>query len=259
MMTPFFLYPKLNLTEYKIMEMNFSNNASSISTLKPCYIDDDKKLIYIVPIPCEKLKICKSIDIHNENDFNTIPNKSGLYWIMTNEPINHCLNSGIKCPEKNNTGMKIIYNGSTDNLKGRIKEHLLRSDEKGGTGTQSGISIDILLNNIEIEQKISHIKCLWGEKKKTPKIIKDGKIKKINVKEELIENMYLTEEEKIYIENNKIIYFKNGINVMSDKHKKYNWQIYFLEIENHNIRDYIEIEWRKKNGVPVLCSYTSGR
>lgn len=57
----------------------------------------------------------------------------------------------------------------------------------------------------------------------------------------------------------EIIYFKNGINVLSNKHKKYNWQIYFLEIENHNIRDYIEIEWRKKNGVPILCSYMSGR
>jgi hypothetical protein len=75
---------------------------------------------------------------------------------MTNEPINHFLNAGVKCPEKNNTDMRIIYNGSIDNIRGRLTEHLLRSNEKGGSVTQSGISIDILLNNIEIEQKISH-------------------------------------------------------------------------------------------------------
>ena len=249
----------VDLVGYKFMEMNFSNNSSIISTLKPCYIDDEKKIIYVIPTPCENLKICKNIQINNESDFNTIPNKSGLYWIMTNEPINHCLNSGINCPNKNNANMRIIYNGSTDNLRGRLKEHLLRSDVKGGSGTQSGISIDILLNNLEEEQKISHIKCLWGEKKKTPKFFKDEKIIKLSDKDDLITNMYLNEQEKEYIENNDIIYFKNGINVLSEKHKKYKWQIYFLEIENHNMRDYIEIEWRKKNGVPILCSYTSGR
>lgn len=248
----------VELIGYKIMEMNFSNNISILSTLKPCYIEEDNKIIYTITIPCEKLKICKSIEVHSDIDFNTIPNVSGLYWIMTNEPIIHCLNSGLNCPYINNANMRIIYNGTTDNLRARLKDHLLRSDDKGGSGTQSGISIDVLLNKLEYN-KISHIKCLWGEKKKTPKILKDEKFVKLTNKEELISQMYLTEHEKEYIKNNDTIYFKNGINVLSDKHKKYKWHIYFLEIENHNIRDYIEIEWRKKNGVPILCSYTSGR
>ena len=35
-----------------------------------------KKIIYVIPTPCENLKICKNIQINNESDFNTIPNKS---------------------------------------------------------------------------------------------------------------------------------------------------------------------------------------
>lgn len=71
------------------------------------------------------------------------------------------------------------------------------------------------------------------------------KIKKINNKDDIIKNK-------------DVIYFKNGINIFDNKHINYNWIVYYLEIDNHNIRDYIEIEWRKKYGVPQLCSYTSG-
>jgi hypothetical protein len=247
---------KINLNEYKLKNMSFNGSSELISKLKPCYIDTDEKIIYSISLPCEKLLICKKIVIEKSSDFDLISNKHGLYWIATNEPINHCLNSGLNCLTNINNDSKIIYNGSSGDIRSRIKEHLYRSDEKGGEGTQSGISIDILNKNFDDNKKISHIKCLWGENKKTPKYFFEGKIKKIN---DIINDIYFSKEEINTIKNKDVIYFKNGINIFDNKHKKFNWFVYYLEIDNHNIRDYIEIEWRKKYGVPQLCSYTSGR
>lgn len=250
---------EINLNEYKLKNISFDSSSELISKLKPCYIDTDNKIIYSISLPCEKLLICKNIVIKKSSDFDLISNKPGLYWITTNEPINHCLNSGLNCLTIINNDNKIIYNGSSGDIRSRIKEHLYRSDEKGGEGTQSGISIDILKKNLDDNKKISHIKCLWGENKKTPKYFKDEKIKKINNKDDIINDIYFSKEEINIIKNKDVIYFKNGINIFDNKHINHNWVVYYLEIDNHNIRDYIEIEWRKKYGVPQLCSYTSGR
>jgi hypothetical protein len=249
---------EIDLNEYKLKNITFNEPLEFISKLKPCYIDIDNKVIYSISIPCENLLICKKLLIENDNEFNLIPNKSGLYWITTNEPINHCLNSGLKCINNIENDYKIIYNGSAGDIRSRIKEHLYRSDDKGGSGTQSGISIDIL-SNIDDNKKISHVKCLWGENKKTPKYFKNGKITKICGKEDILNDIFFSKEEKKIIKMNNSIYLKNGIDIFSEKHKNYKWIIYYLEIDNHTIRDYIEIEWRKKYGVPLLCSYTSGR
>lgn len=246
------------LNGYKLKNITF-NEPIDFNKLKPCYIDDNNKIIYSISIPCEKLLMCKKLLIENQDGFDLIPNKSGLYWITTNEPINHCLNSGSKCPNDMENDYKIIYNGSAGDIRSRIKNHLYRSDEKGGSGTQSGISIDIISNNLRDNKKISHIKCLWGENKKTPKYFKDGKITTIKNKEDIINNIFFSKKEKKIIEMNNTIYFKNGVNVFSEKHRNYKWIVYYLEIDNHNIRDYIEIEWRLKYGVPLLCSYISGR
>jgi len=78
-------------------------------------------------------------------------------------------------------------------------------------------------------------------------------------KEDILNDIFFSKEEKKIIKKNNTIYFKNGINIFSEKHKNYKWTVYYLEIDNHNIRDYIEIEWRKKYGVPQLCSYSIGR
>ena len=244
---------EIDLDKYKLINISFNESSEFISKLKPCYIDTNNKIIYSISIPCERLLICKKICIENQDNFDLIPNKSGLYWITTNEPINHCLNSGLKCPNNIDNDYKIIYNGSTGDIRSRIKEHLFRSDDKGGSGTQSGISIDIL-HNIDDNKKISHIKCLWGENKKTPKYFKDVKITKMDNKEDILNDIFFSKEEKKIIKKNNTIYFKNGINIFSEKHKNYKWTVYYLEIDNHNIRDYIEIEWRKKYGVPQLCS-----
>jgi hypothetical protein len=250
---------EINLNEYKLKNICFNGSSELISKLKPCYIDTDEKIIHLISLPCEKLLICKKILIEKLSDFDLITNKPGLYWITTNEPINHCLNSGVNCLKNINNDTKIIYNGSSCNIRSRIKEHLYRSDEKCGEGTQSGISIDILNKNFDDNKKISHIKCLWDKNKKTPKYFKEGKIKKINNKNDIINDIYFSKEEINIIKNKNVIYFKNGINIFDDKHKNFNWIVYYLEIDNHNIRDYIEIEWRKKYGIPQLCSYISGR
>ena len=72
--------------------------------------------------------------------------------------------------------------------------------------------------------------------------------------------MYLSSEEKYYIsKTHDDIFFKNGINVEDEKHCKYEWRFYYIPILNHSIRDFIEVEWRKLYGTPVLCSYSEGR
>jgi hypothetical protein len=247
-----------NFKDYKSEFITFNNNLNIDLNLEPCYIDKKNKIIYSISIPCDKLLICKKILISEEKHFNLIPNKPGLYWITTNEPYNHCLNSGKNCPKKIDKDYNIIYNGSSCNIRSRIKEHLNRTDEKGGSGSQSGISVDILYN-IDETKKVSHIKCLWGEKKKKPKYFINDYCDKISDKIDILNHIYFSKEEYDFINKNKIIYLKNGINIFSNKHKNYNYIIYYLEIDDNNIRNYIEIEWRNRFGIPQLCSYNAGR
>lgn len=83
--------------------------------------------------------------------------------------------------------------------------------------------------------------------------------KKIENKEEIKENLFISDAEKEFIEKHDEIYFKNGINITDEKHKKQIWIFAFIPISNNILRNHIEIEWRAKNGIPILCSYTSGR
>jgi hypothetical protein len=246
--------------EFIIKDILFEDDDEKlINKLKPCYIDNINKIIYNIIIPNDKLLQCKKIELKNINDFDLIPNNAGLYWISTNEPINHCFNSGIRFPSKINDNINIIYNGSCENIKLRIKEHLLRKNINGSSGSQSGISIDIIdFDNFD-NNSVSHIKSLWNKNKKIPKYILNENIHKIINKEDIINNIYFSDKEKEFIINNDVIYFKNGIDLFSSKHINYNYYIHYLTINNHNIRDYIEIEWRKNYGTPILCSYVSGR
>lgn len=136
----------------------------------------------------------------------------------------------------------------------------MKRTHSGGSGTLSGISIDLLCGDDKTSDKISHVKCLWGKNKKIPKYIKNGQLNKIVSKDCILKNIYFTDCEKATIAcEDKNIYFRNGIDIFSDKHKLYKYTVYYLEVDNHNMRDYIEISWRKKYGMPQLCSYESGR
>jgi len=225
--------------------------------LTPCFINLTNNHIYTINIPDCCLSNLNYILIKSSKDLLKIPKTAGNYWILTNEPISHCFNSGNKYPESTIDNLNIVYNGVSGNLKSRAKEHLLRTDDNGKFGSMSGISIDVIEQ--ELTNKSSHAKCLFGDNKKIPKIFIDGSFQKINDKNLLPNYMNLTDNEINLIQKNNILYFKNGIDVNDEKHIEFNWYFVFVEINNHSIRDYIETHWRTIYGVPILCSYSSGR
>ena len=228
-----------------------------VSKCTPCFHDEATNTFIKIQIPDASLSGLTYIRIKDNDDLSTIPNTPGNYWILTDEPVNHCLHAGKKCPNKLLSGLSVVYNGVSGTLQSRAKEHLLREDSMGGFGAQSGISLD-LMREIPTK-KSSHAKSMWGEKKKIPKVLLGGSYKKPSTKTEIIDSIYLSTEEKEFARDKEELYFKNGINVKDTKHSAYKWYFVFVPMSVHSIRDYIENEWRNIHGVPVLCSYTSGR
>jgi hypothetical protein len=207
------------------------------------------ELTTLVPIG-PKLDNIKYVVLTCIEDVEKIPkNKGGVYFIATNEPVHHTFHRHV-LPEVLEDGSEIIYNGTAQDLRDRAKKHLLRMVSKG----MSGISLDILMN----EDVESHTKCCYApnNKKKTPYIAKNP-IKSLDD----VMKLALSEDEKCFITNNtkSTIYFRNGINVLDSKHSPYTYKFYFQEIDSHCVRDIVETTWRKKNGIPKLCTYTEGR
>ena len=229
-------------------------------TCIPCFFDAITNTVLKIAIPDEMLTGLSWVKVKSRVDLLSIPSDAGNYWIVTNEPIKHCLNGG-KPPSLILPDKSIIYNGVADGLRNRAASHLLREDAKGGFGTMSGISIDVMKDerSTTSSSSTSHAKCLWGTKKKLPKILCDGVYKKPVNKNEIIDNMFLSELEKEITSSREELYFKNGICVTDLKHEPYDWFFVFAPMPIHNIRDYVENQWRLVHGVPVLCSYTTGR
>ena len=210
--------------------------------------------LLILKTPNYKLHFCECIKLTKESDFEKIPkNKGGIYFITTNENIHHSFHNKNKKFPKMYDDFTIIYNGTSSDLYSRAKNHLFRDKNKG----MSGISVDILTTKEQVE---SHTKCCFSsnKKKKTPFIIEtETRISEFNqcYKLNTSEN-----EQKFLSENkNKIIYFRNGINVLSEKHINFEWNFYYLIIKSHSVRDIVETNWRKKYGTPILCTYHEGR
>ena len=240
----------------KIKEYGLTINGSSFNT--------DIDIIDL--IECGKfLKM-------NGDNLKDIPNLPGNYWIATNEPILHSLNPDFdnrpKKIEYDGEELNIIYNGQGEKIRGRIKELLYRPKTKG-LSDMSGISIDVTDHYVQ-GTKISHNKCLYKKKntstkgKKLPKYefkrrtIEYGDIKEIYSDDDL-ENVkeYCKE-----LNEDSTVYFKNGIDINEEKHKKYTWFVIYYDMNKHiyhPFSDIIEQEWRGKNGSPILCSYKCGR
>lgn len=204
--------------------------------------------------PNDRLHFCECIKLTKESDFEKIPkNKGGIYFITTNENINHSFHNKNKKFPKIHDDFTIIYNGTSSDLYSRSKNHLMRDKNKG----MSGISVDILTTEEKVE---SHTKCCFStnKRKKTPFIIEtETRISEFNQCYQL--NTSEKEQKFISENNNKIIYFRNGINVLSEKHINFEWKFYYLIIESHSVRDIVETNWRKKYGTPILCTYHEGR
>lgn len=201
-------------------------------------------------------------------DIDDIPIGGGCYWIWTNEPVRHSLHKN-KIPDKFDNG-EIIYNGiAKDDVRGRVKHHLFGDVDAGW----SGISLDIYFGDT-----ISHRKKALSEKGKVPYIIAQKIVKRGNKKNGLIkgdeidifkpirskedfEKLYLSEEEKTQLINADAgkTFFRNGIDLTEAKHSSYEYRVYFITGLSSLYLEFIEKKWRDDNGLPKLCSYSSGR
>jgi hypothetical protein len=212
------------------------------------WLEQEKKFLKAIEdidVPNETLENVDFIDIKSHNDISKISNGGGCYWIWTNEPVIHSLHKN-KIP-KSFQGGEIIYNGiAKDVVKGRVFHHLYGFEDAGW----SGISIDIYT-----KVSNSHRKKACSPKGKVPFIKKVP----IKIKEQLL-TLHLTEEEKIFINNSEqnTFHFRNGINLNDEKHKNFLFRVYFITGQTNLYLEYIEKEWRK-NGLPKLCSYLTGR
>ena len=228
---------------------------------KSIWIKEENKFSKLeskIKIPNSKLNLVDSVILKNKTAFLKIPEEGGCYWIWTNESVFHQFHKK-PIPKKIFNG-EIIYNGiAKDNICLRIKHHLLGELNAGW----SGVSMDLYPGESE-----SHKKKAYSLKHRTkvPYIINTDKkslsdnlipIRSI----ELLLNLYLSKKEKEYIQNNtkKELYFRNGINIFENKHKRFKFKVFYIVGLSTQYLDYIEKKWRKKYNSPKLCSYSSGR
>ena len=249
------------------LELNNSTNQR-LDMLVPSLYDRVNHTTYEIVVPDAELSKLTHVTLTSMEDLKNIPNESGCYWIMTNEPIRHCFNSGSDCPGVLPDGFSVVYNGITVGMRGRAKQHLLRQDLKGSFGSTSGISVD-LLKETDVKKGVSksHVKWMWqnanaAKKHKLPKVLKGGQycqMQRDASKQDIMDTLHLSETEKEMAANREELIFKNGINVADQKHALYTWKFVFVPISVNGVRDYVECTWRKMYGVPSLCTYKEGR
>jgi hypothetical protein len=153
-------------------------------------------------------------------------------------------------------------------FRSRVKHHLFGQADAGW----SGISLDIYFGDT-----ISHRKKALSQKGKVPFIIdkkivtrssKQKKLKKgdeidihipIRKKDEFLK-IHLSDQEKELLNESEIgrIYFRNGVDITEPKHAKYEFRVYYITGLSSLYLEFIEKKWRE-NGLPKLCSYSSGR
>lgn len=221
-----------------------------------------------VKIPNANLEDVAFVTPEKSSDLDEIPDGGGCYWIWTNEPVLHSLHKN-KIPEGFDDG-EIIYNGiAKDDVRGRVRHHLFGDADAGW----SGISLDIYFGDT-----ISHRKKALSEKGKVPYIKAKTTLKRGNTKKGLVkgneieiykpirskddfQKIYLSEDEKTQLANadSDKIFFRNGIDLTEAKHSEFEFRVYYITGLSSLYLEFIEKKWRDDNGLPKLCSYSSGR
>jgi hypothetical protein len=256
----------------EIVQLELSNKTNQILTnTKPAFYDMATNKIYEVITPDNELSSLTHVTMRTMDDLKQIPDENGCYWIITNEPVNHCFNNGAHCPKVLSDGFTVVYNGVAAQMRSRAKQHLLRQGSRGSFGSTSGISID-LLKETEVNNGVSksHVKWMWqgtgaAKKRKLPKILKGPPTNKYYQnqrdasKQEIMDTLNLSQSEKEMAADREELIFKNGIDVTDEKHAGYTWKFVFVPISNQGLRDCVERNWRIKYGVPILCTYKDGR
>ena len=74
------------------------NGGHISSEFEMCFYDVKLNKLMTINIPDDKLRGTSFLKIYNEEQLKYIPTKAGNYWIVTNEPINHCFNSSTSVP-----------------------------------------------------------------------------------------------------------------------------------------------------------------
>ena len=246
---------------FKVEKLSL-DRLGHVSQFAPAFVDEKSKKVFMVDIPTHTLEGIQKVQMTQPRGraaapIESIPKSAGCYWIYTDEPVRHCLNAAKKVPSKLEDGSMVVYNGVTTNLYQRAKEHMLRST--GLYGEMSGIAVDLICEAPR-EGRSSHAKCAWAPgSRKLPKVFKDDKYVRPTSKEDVLSTLHLSAAEKAYLRDTEVVCFKNGINVNDAKHKRFKWYFCWVECPDDNLRGYIERKWRESHGVPVLCSYTSGR
>ena len=216
---------------------------------------EEKKFIKLkteIKIPNKSLYEVDSVILKKESDFDRIPDIGGCYWIWTNERVNHRFHKH-KIPDRIKAG-EVIYNGiAKDNVRIRVKRHLLGKPEAGW----SGISLDIYHGKSR-----SHRKKVFSTNKKVkvPYVSIGGKLQPIR-KRNLVFELNLSRDERNFVQKRRLstYFFRNGINIFDRKHRNFTFKIYFIAGVEPLYLEYIEKRWRERFGLPKLCSYSSGR
>jgi hypothetical protein len=200
-----------------------------------------------VQIPNGCLRGVSRVALDSPQDFNSIPDSGGCYWIWTDEHVIHSMHNRV-IPNKFDGG-RVIYNGlAKDNLRLRISYHL-RSEHDA---TWSGISMDIFMGRSK-----SHRKRTFGKGSfKVPFIIGTPIMSKHN----LLKLRFTKTEQNYIVASHGAIFFRNGIDIFDHKHRRFKYKVYFIaDLNSVSYLNFIEHEWRLKFGSPQLNSYISGR
>ena len=214
-----------------------------------------KELEAQIKIPGRSLGKVDSVLLQKQDDIGKIPNVGGCYWIWTNEPVKHRFHRH-RIPKKVRDG-EIIYNGiAKDNIRIRIKRHLFGEVD----AKWSGISLDIWQGDPTSHRKKA---MATAPRAKVPYLDLQDKscnYECIRDKNALL-RLFLSQTENDYIRNSNddSYYFRNGINVLDDKHKDYSFRVYYIAGLESLYAGFVEKKWREKFGLPRLCTYSSGR
>ncbi len=209
-----------------------------------------RELEAAVRIPDARLNEVDVVELSDVSEFDKIPEFGGCYWLWTSESIVHKLHRN-RLPERFDNG-EIIYNGiAKDNVRLRIKHHLLGEVDAGW----SGISVDIYPGEAR-----SHKKKACSATGKVPYLDR-APFPPIRSKELLL-GLNLSSQERDFINNSNqaTFYFRNGIDIREQKHDANSFRAYYIITQPETLYlDFIEKKWRRQYGLPKLCSYSSGR
>ena len=110
----------------RVRAVDFDARLRSNASLTLCMYDRANGLVIDVEHPDARLTGVSFVQMTGPDDALSVPGKAGVYWIATTEPILHVLNMSDHVPGIWPDKHTVVYNGTSDNLRTRAREHLGR-------------------------------------------------------------------------------------------------------------------------------------